>query len=131
MKFDEFLATVGDWGKFQKMKYGLICLTYMLPPIMVYTYTFTAATPAFHCKNPSVPNGDVDMDISNEIFNTRYKPTKNQCDAQQGHLSTSECQRCFRQAEDGSGSLEKCDQYVFDKTYYTRTLVEEVNLCTF
>ena len=131
MKFDEFLATVGDWGKFQKIKYGLICLTYMLPPIMVYTYTFTAATPHFRCQNPSFSGNDAYTNTSNQIFDTRYKPTKEQCKMRQGHLSIAECQRCFRQAEDGSGELEKCDGYVFDKTHYERTLVEEVNLLRF
>lgn len=128
MKFDDFLATVGDWGKFQKVKYTLICLTYMLPPIMVYTYTFTAATPNFRCANPSITSGDTYTNSSNIRFYVQYKPTIQQCKEQQGHLSISECQRCFLQTGYGGGNIEPCQEYVFDKTYYTRTLVEEVNI---
>ena len=128
MKYDDFLATVGDWGKYQKVKYTLICLTYMLPPIMVYTYTFTAATPNFRCQNPSVTSDDMYTNAWNTKFDSQYKPTNKQCQADQGHLSLSECQRCFLQTGNSNEKLERCDDYVFDKTFYKRTLVEEVKI---
>lgn len=123
MNFDAFLAKVGDWGRFQKVKYTLICLTYMLPPIMVYTYTFTAATPNFRCENPDFASDDNYNNISNKLFDLTYKPAKEQCEQEQSLLSIKECQRCFRQGSDG---LQKCDNYVFEKIYYKKTLVEEV-----
>jgi len=122
MNFDGFLATVGDWGRFQKIKYTLICLTYMLPPIMVYTYTFTAATPDFRCVNPDRLIDDRYSNESNAIFTDRYGPTVEQCQRDQKLLSLKECQRCFRQSDD---SLEKCSEFVFDKLHYEKTLVEE------
>jgi hypothetical protein len=125
MKFDTFLATVDDWGKFQKVKYTLICLTYMLPPIMVYTYTFTAAIPDFRCQNPELIFNDSYSNVSNQLFDLKYTPTKEQCHKEQKHLSVKECQRCYTQS---NGSLEKCDKYVFDKLYYKKTLVEEVKI---
>ena len=131
MKFDDFLATVGDWGKFQKVKYTLICLTYMLPPIMVYTYTFTAATPDFRCQTPGLISDNLYDAQSNDLFITRYQPTKEQCNAEQKHLSLKECQRCFTQRNNSSQSdrkLEECHEYIFDKTHYTKTLVEEVKI---
>lgn len=132
MKFDTFLATVGDWGKFQKVKYTLICLTYMLPPIMVYTYTFTAATPNFRCINPTNLDADKYDTIYNKDFDFRYKPTKEQCDQTEKHLSLSECQRCYFRTENSSqstsgGRLRKCHNYVYDRQHYTKTLVEEVS----
>lgn len=127
MKFDTFLATVDDWGKFQKIKYTLICLTYMLPPIMVYTYTFTAATPKFRCINPDAINLDNYNETFNKNFNLKYQPTKEQCDIEQKHLSLKECQRCNIQIINGNkSSLTKCDQYVYERVDYTKTLVEEV-----
>ena len=32
MKFDDFLNTINDFGRYQKIRYASICLTYMLPP---------------------------------------------------------------------------------------------------
>ena len=128
MKFDEFLEKVGDWGKFQKVKYALICLTYMLPPIMVYTYTFTAATPSFRCANPTSGLADQYNEDMNQLFNLRYQPTKDQCTAEQSTLSLKECKRCFIKTNQtkSNGKLEACHGFVFDKTNYQKTLVEEV-----
>ncbi|CAF0767154.1 unnamed protein product [Adineta ricciae] len=127
MKFDTFLATVGDWGKFQKIKYTLICLTYMLPPIMVYTYSFTAATPDFRCAHPNIPSVNEYNKSANEIFKKSYAPSEDQCKKEASHLSISECQRCYYQNDDtaSSSKLNKCSQYVFSREYYTKTLVEE------
>jgi hypothetical protein len=131
MKFDTFLASVGDWGKFQKMKYTFICLTYMLPPIMVYTYTFTAAVPKFRCINPTAINTDEYNPSLNTIFDSSYKPTEEQCKNSQKILSLTECQRCYIQSSSlnqssVNGQLQKCDKYVYERKYYTKTLVEEV-----
>ena len=131
MKFDTFLATVNDWGAFQKVKYSLICLTYTLPAIMVYTYTFSAATPSFRCQNPSVPSMDQYTNGDNEVFKRDHQPSKEQCSSSQRSISLKECQRCFvRVVSNGSGtvnnSLRACDSYVYDRQYYQKTLVEEV-----
>ncbi|CAF0769462.1 unnamed protein product [Adineta steineri] len=126
MKFDTFLATVDDWGKFQKVKYTLICLTYMLPSIMVYTYTFTAATPKFRCVNPDNITQDEYSQLNNNIFKANFQPTKEQCEGTKKHLALSECQRCYIQSNDTDKiSLKKCNEYVYDRKHYKRTLVEE------
>ncbi|CAF0804487.1 unnamed protein product [Rotaria sordida] len=129
MKFDTFLATINDWGKFQKVKYTLICLTYMLPPIMVYTYTFTTAIPNFRCINPAAIGTDKYNEASNDWFDSMYKPTAEQCNALKP-LSVKECQRCFIQSRTNNQSsvnaeLRKCNEYVYERKYYTKTLVEE------
>ncbi|CAF0770190.1 unnamed protein product [Adineta ricciae] len=127
MKFDTFLATVGDWGKFQKVKYTLICLTYMLPPIMVYTYSFTAATPDFRCVRPDNSSTDEYNKVDNEFFKRNYEPSEERCKNEKSHISISECQRCFYQNKDttSSSKLNQCSQYVFSREHYTKTLVEE------
>lgn len=119
MQFECFYQTVGSFGRYQKLKYFLVCLTYMLPPIMVYTWTFTAATPVFQCRT------------SSEEFNanwSRYMPSESQCREYKKQISIDECQRCYRNgnASDDQGPLQECENFVFDRTYYRTTLVEEV-----
>lgn len=128
MKFDTFLATINDWGRFQKVKYTLICLTYMLPSMMVYTYTFTAAKPEFRCMMPAEVGADEYNVTFNQRFDLLYKPTSDQCTRDQTGLSLSECQRCSLRSADLNEPLEKCDEYVFDRKYYKDTLVEEVSI---
>ncbi|CAF0837598.1 unnamed protein product [Rotaria sordida] len=136
MKFDTFLATVGDWGRFQKVKYTIICLTYMLPPIMVYTYTFTAAQPNFRCQNPELMSLDSYNESFNKFFDSKYKPTENQCLNQKKSISLKECERCYMQpsvefharSSQSNRQLEPCNKFVFEKVDYEKTLVEEWSL---
>jgi hypothetical protein len=130
MKFDTFLSTIDGWGDYQKVKFIFICLTYMVPPIMVYTWSFTAATPDFRCHHPSELYDTYD-DRSNELFNKLYQPTNNECVFHQKLISLKECQRCYRKSKPNNDSIishiQKCDNYVFDRRVYKKTLVEEVN----
>ena len=84
MQFDDFYKTVGVFGRYQKVKYFLICLTYMLPPIMVYTWSFTAATPSFRCR---IPIDDISgISITDDILH-RYIPNESQCREYQSQIS--------------------------------------------
>jgi hypothetical protein len=121
MNFDTFLATVNGWGHYQKVKFIFVCLTYMVPPIMVYTWSFTAAIPEFQCRHPY-------SDISSHLSNDLYQPTEDQCKLHQKLISIKECQRCYRRSEPSNIShLEICDSYVFNRSIYKKTLVEEVS----
>jgi OCT family organic cation transporter-like MFS transporter 4/5 len=129
MQFDEFYKTIGVFGRYQKMKYFLICLTYMFPPIMVYSWSFTAATPSFRCRTPIDDMSGVA--ITNDILQ-RYIPSTSQCRQYQSHISISECQRCFQitnnsnSNNDNNGYMKACTSFIFERTYYQSTLVEEV-----
>lgn len=134
MNFDGFLSTVNGWGRYQKTKFLLVCLTYMVPPIMVYTWSFTAATPDFRCRHPE-QTSDAYIDLLNDRFNQLYQPTQDQCAREQTRLSLKECQRCYRQSlfnrSSTSLDLQPCQTYVFDRSIYERTLVEEVSASSF
>lgn len=130
MKFDTFLSTIDGWGHYQKVKFIFICLTYMVPPIMVYTWSFTAATPNFRCHHPTEIQ-DAYSDTSNELFNKFYQPTKTECTFHQKLISLKECQRCYQKSQASNNStishLQTCKDYVFDRSIYQKTLVEEVH----
>lgn len=125
MKFDTFLSSINSWGHYQRIKFIFICLTYMVAPIMVYTWSFTAATPDFRCYDPSKTDDTYD-EQSNKIFNKFYQPTKDECALHHQLISVKECQRCYRKSRLDNSSLQACDAYVFDRSIYKTTLVEEV-----
>jgi hypothetical protein len=129
MQFDEFYETIGVFGPYQKVKYLLLCFTNLLPPVMVYAWTFIAATPSFHCKTPlddfSASN------LTNELLHS-YIPSAAQCLNSQKSISLRECQRCFHSVnisnnDSAIGDLSACRSFVFDRTYYQSTLVEDVS----
>ncbi len=124
MTFDEFYQTIGVFGRYQKTKYFLICLTYMFPPIMVYSWSFTAATPSFRCRPPV--DGLPSVAVTDDILR-RYMPSESQCREYQSRISIRECQRCFYQTNQSEdGKMQACTNFIFDRTYYQSTLVEEV-----
>ncbi|CAF3367192.1 unnamed protein product [Rotaria socialis] len=128
MQFDDFYEIVGVFGRYQKVKYLMICLAYMLPPIMVYTWVFTAATPSFRCRILVEEMSDVE--IPKNIL-SRYIPSESQCRQYKSQISISECQRCYQNTnrsifnEGIKTPLKSCNSFVFDRTYYQSTLVEE------
>lgn len=129
MQFDELYETVNVFGPYQKVKYFLLCFTNMLPPVMVYAWTFIAATPSFRCRTPL--DDIFGTNITKDQF-TSYIPTTAQCSASSKIMSLRECQRCFQivnisENYDVANQLTPCRNFVFDRTYYQSTLVEEVS----
>jgi hypothetical protein len=135
MTFDDYLYSLNDWGKYQKTKYLFICLSYMLPSIMVYQYSFTAGQPSFRCSDPRDLSS---FDRYDEQFNRRYheqfQPTEDQCRRETQRISVRECQRCFRRSRSSLNSsgddeqhLERCSNFVFDRSIYLSTLTEDVS----
>ena len=130
MQFDDFYETVGMFGPYQKVKYFLLCCTNMLPPVMVYAWTFIAATPSFTCQSPLTESVQSHL---NHSFAPWFIPDASQCDATQKHISLKECQRCFRFVnrtdQPGShGDLIACRKFNFSRTYYESTIVEDVRI---
>jgi hypothetical protein len=129
MQFDDFYETVGVFGPYQITKYFLLCFTNMLPPVMVYAWTFIAATPTFSCKTAS--NYSSEANLTSELLST-YMPTADQCRESQLTISLKECQRCYQFVNTSgnygaTGELSACRSFDFDRTYYQSTLVEDVS----
>ncbi|CAF3777726.1 unnamed protein product [Rotaria socialis] len=123
MKFDDFLHTINDFGRYQKLRYIFICLTYMLPPIMVYTWSFTAAKPTFRCR---LSENDIEFNSNSSFLFNQSQPDETYCTANM-KISVKECQRCYRKtiSDRGTAQIQACKDFVFDRTYYQYTLVEE------
>lgn len=129
MRFDDFYDTIGSFGLYQKIKYFLLCCTNLLPPVMVYAWTFIAATPEFRCK-PSID----DLTPTNFTYELSkvYMPSAAQCRESQKTISLKECQRCFQivntSYDDNMVSeLARCTSFDFSRTFYQSTIVEEVS----
>lgn len=139
MKFDDFYVSINDWGKYQKLKYLIICLSYMLPSMMVYVYSFTAAIPEFRCQNPQLKEIDEYNQFFNDLYRNEYLPRQIDCDQLKKRIHFKECQRCFirissslmtiNQTDERINSslqLQSCQTFVYDRRFYLKTLTEEV-----
>jgi hypothetical protein len=106
VKFDNILSEINGFGRYQKFRYALICLSGLLPPLVVYLHSFIAANPAHRCTNEN---------ISNDFYNTSVF---NYTDEQ---MVLEKCSITYY-----NSTKLKCDKWVFDKKYYQSTLTEEV-----
>jgi len=88
--------------------------------VMVYTWSFAAATPSFRCK---LHETDVDYHRQQLFGANRTQPNEDYCRANM-KISVKECQRCYMKLD--NGQVEKCRDYLFDRTHHKYTLVEEV-----
>jgi len=104
VNYDDVLNEINSFGRFQKIRYGLICLAGFLPPVIAYYHSFIASNPDHRCTLP---------ELENDAFFANTTQYSNQS------LTLEKCH--YTQ----NGTKHKCSQWVFDKTYYESTLTEE------
>jgi hypothetical protein len=46
-KMDEILENLNGFGRYQKFRFFLLCLSGLLPPIASYMHSFIAASPQY------------------------------------------------------------------------------------
>jgi hypothetical protein len=93
---------------------------------VVYTWSFAAATPSFRCQ---LHENDEIYDTNKLILFNRSQPDETYCKTHM-KISVQECQRCYVKTKSNTDitEIQPCEYYVFDRTYYDYTLVEEVNI---
>ncbi|CAF1464326.1 unnamed protein product, partial [Rotaria sordida] len=91
--------------------------------VVVYTWSFAAATPSFRCK---LHENDKIYDTNTLILFNQSQPDETYCKTHM-KISVQECQRCYMKTKSNTDIIEiqPCKNYVFDRTYYDYTLVEE------
>lgn len=50
MDFDEILKQIGEFGRYQRLNYLLICLPVLFAAANSLSYVFTAGTPKYRCR---------------------------------------------------------------------------------
>lgn len=106
--YENLLSEINDFGLYQKLRYLLICIAALLPPIVTYIHSFTAANVKHRCKNP------FDQNDSFETFLTNLTLAK---------FNLSALNKCEFILIDGTA--KKCDEWVYDHEYYKSTLTEQ------
>jgi hypothetical protein len=93
---------------------------------VVFIWSFAAATPSFRCK---LNENDKFYNINTSIVLNQIQPDELYCKKHM-KISVKECQRCYIKKESSMGTTEikACENYIFDRTHYDDTLVEEVCL---
>ncbi|KAK7497284.1 hypothetical protein BaRGS_00011578 [Batillaria attramentaria] len=123
MKFDDVLREIGDFGLYQKRLMFLSCITACCVIMQNISPVFTIKIPKHRCKIPTYPNDTYELhspdhaSLVNETI-----PLRN------GEYS--ECTLYDAMESDGTENRTEraCNDWVFDKSVFTATLVTELNL---
>jgi hypothetical protein len=100
-KFDDILRDINDFGRYQHVRYFLICLAGLLPPITTYINSFILPFPKFTCNNNLGSRHEHELEKSSVNANHMCHYISN-------------------------GTVHKCTSWQYDHTFYTSTLTEEV-----
>uniref|UniRef100_A0A0A1WNN5 Organic cation transporter protein n=1 Tax=Zeugodacus cucurbitae TaxID=28588 RepID=A0A0A1WNN5_ZEUCU len=136
MDFDQILEEIGEFGRYQKTNYLLICLPVMFAAANSLSYVFTAGTPAYRCLIPQC-----DYPIAPQLHaHWLANATPGSYD-KRGHFTPENCYR-YKAIESNASDerhvnqcpkdgfnhniRERCNAWVYDDE--ERTIVQEWQL---
>nr|KAG5698213.1 hypothetical protein BaRGS_030576 [Batillaria attramentaria] len=123
MKFDDVLREIGEFGLYQKRLMFLLCVTTCSVIMQNISPVFTIKIPKHRCKIPTYPNDTYELQSADHasLVNETI-PLRN------GEYS--ECTLYDVMESDGTENRTEraCNDWVFDKSVFTATLVTELNL---
>ncbi|XP_064636407.1 organic cation transporter protein-like isoform X2 [Lineus longissimus] len=96
MKFDDVLKIIGDFGKYQKIQFVLICLVAVVSAFLALNMVFVGGTPYHHCAIPA--------SVREAYFNTTENATDEGLVAMYIPL-------------DKKGDYEECKMYATNVSY--------------
>ncbi|XP_059412345.1 solute carrier family 22 member 13 [Carassius carassius] len=67
MNFDQLLATIGGFGRYQKLLYVWICLPQIFLAFHMMASVFTGATPPHHCWGSGMENASLTVDNLSDV----------------------------------------------------------------
>lgn len=141
LDFDDILVEIGEFGRFQRRNYLLICLPVLFAAANSLSYVFTAGSPTYRCY---VPECDklVDAEYGADWVSIAVPGSW----SKRGHFTPSTCERfvangdhlesssdpwsawpldqCF--AENFTTETERCNQFVYGSS--ERTIVQQWGL---
>uniref|UniRef100_A0A914X8G0 Major facilitator superfamily (MFS) profile domain-containing protein n=1 Tax=Plectus sambesii TaxID=2011161 RepID=A0A914X8G0_9BILA len=118
MKFDELLYShLGEFGRYQKMQFFLVCIPTLFTAMHALSWTFTAADLPHRCRMHDEP-------LDNVLYNNNISALRApvDCDKNSTHCIPSGCLRY--QEPFAENKVEKCvDGYVYDNTNISNSAI--------
>ncbi|KAH8271495.1 hypothetical protein KR018_000953, partial [Drosophila ironensis] len=135
LDFDDILTQIGEFGRFQRRNYLLICLPVLFAAANSLSYVFTAGAPTYRCLVPACDNPDSPEYGADWV--PRAVPGKWN---KQGHFTPGTCHKFVENitepwdtfpldectADNFTANSERCWQFVYDGD--ERTIVQEWGL---
>ncbi|KAF5303703.1 hypothetical protein FQR65_LT00847 [Abscondita terminalis] len=114
MAYDDVISLLGNFGRYQRRMYLLLCLPVILDAFHCFSNTFLQAKPNHRCRLSSEYSNST-YDLNLEALNASFP-----YNAVTGKYSS--CSVLF------NGTEVPCDEYIYDYTKYKSSIVIEWNI---
>ncbi|XP_017040796.1 LOW QUALITY PROTEIN: organic cation transporter protein [Drosophila ficusphila] len=132
LDFDDILAEIGEFGRFQRRNYLLICLPVLFAAANSLSYVFTAGSPTYRCYVPGCDSPD-DQEYGADWVSIAVPGSW----SKRGHFTPSTCDRFVANgsysesetwctADNFTTETERCRQFVYGSA--ERTIVQQWGL---
>ncbi|XP_048771493.2 organic cation transporter protein-like [Ostrea edulis] len=128
MKFDDILYSLGEFGRYQKRLYLLLCLPAISVGCFMMGLVLTMETPKHRCKILSYPNDtyEVQSAYHQHLINLTIPRSDDET------LDYSRCYMYTRTGAENSkpanSTEEKCNEWVYDTSVFESTFTSKMNL---
>ncbi|KAH8363040.1 hypothetical protein KR084_004647 [Drosophila pseudotakahashii] len=123
MGYDEAIVHLGDFGRYQKIIYFLICLTSIPVAFHKLAGVFLLAKPDFRCELP-YENGSTTYELSSNLWNLSFPPGE-KC----AYYDVSYTEDYLNGSiPRSSNETKSCSRYVYDQSKYLNSAVTEWDL---
>ncbi|KAH3727401.1 hypothetical protein DPMN_053335 [Dreissena polymorpha] len=134
MKYDDITIVLGEFGKYQKILYFLVCLPAISLGIQMLLPVFSLASPSYRC---SLPGSGTDSfavrDIHHAIRINQSIPRKNQ---DRTSLVYESCEFYYTNENTTynefnvpiNASVVSCNSWVYDQSTFQKTVITEFDL---
>lgn len=119
MGYDEVIVQLGDFGRYQKIIYVLICLTSIPVAFHKLAGVFLLAKPDFRCALPTDLDG-ASYELPAQLRQLAY-PAKDSCAYYELAYTNGSYHRL-------SNTTQSCSRYIYDQSKYLNSAVTEFNL---
>ncbi|XP_022209403.2 organic cation transporter-like protein [Drosophila obscura] len=127
MGYDEAIIKLGDFGRYQRIIYFLICLTSIPVAFHKMAGVFILARPKFRCVLPfedDSPGNGSQYELPEQLWNISYPPG-DVCEYYDVDYSEEYLNGSLARTTNNTRS---CDRYVYDQSTYLNSAVTEWNL---
>ncbi|KAL4232572.1 hypothetical protein ACF0H5_007262 [Mactra antiquata] len=134
MKFDDITLMLGEFGKYQKILYYLVCLTGIFTGMQMLSSVFTLAIPDHRCNIQNLENDtfEVQGQWHQLMINQSIPLVKDDSD----NLVYATCDLYSNNQNTGydsngipiNASKQECDEWVYDKSTFKNTFITVSNL---
>ncbi|XP_052820410.1 organic cation transporter protein-like [Mya arenaria] len=122
MKFDDITILLGEFGRYQKILYCIICFPVIFNAFNVMIVVFTLALPDFRCQIPGLGNDTFELQGKWHAYQI------NQTIPMSEEVNSNSYDTCHVYSPGENNTKIECNSWVYDQSTFQDTFITKFNL---